>query len=136
MELYENDSFFTLTLAGRIGLAVLSALLMASVLWIGARSFGKINLANGAMTLAARLILALAFFWLFEWLSPQIYYQYYRLIFDGLPQQIVIKMPPLPADIAALLAFNAKQALSHHARAILGWALIAQSLLASTWRLR
>ena len=78
--MYESDSFFTLSVGGQIGLALLSLWLSVLVLWAlwrGTRGLPRLS----------RLGAAYLGFWLFVWLSPQVYYQYYRLIFDGLPVQ-------------------------------------------------
>lgn len=77
-----------------------------------------------------RLLAALALFWLFVWLSPQIYYGYYLLIFDGLPIQSVIKLPPGPGHMVRLLTFTEEASLSRHGQGLLGWLLIASAL----WR--
>ncbi|MEL7257221.1 MAG: hypothetical protein AAFN80_05170 [Pseudomonadota bacterium] len=120
--MYTEDSFFTLGTGGQIGLALLSvclfALCLALVFYLG-RSWRRLP----------RIGLAIALFWAFEWLSPQIYYQYYILVFDGLPWQIVIKSPPSPERIAKLLLFSHDPSLSAHGRGLLAWAMIAIALL-------
>ena len=128
--MYANDTFFNLTMAGRAGLVVLSLALLALMIWLAAQILRKIDLGNRIATLPARLAVALALFWLFEWLSPQIYYQYYRLIFDGLPQQVVVKLPPPSPDaLVELLTFSGKASLSHHMRGLLGWVLLVMALV-------
>ena len=66
----------------------------------------------------------------FVWLSPQVYYVYYLMIFDGLPWQIVVRTPPGPGALVRLLAFQDKASLSAHGQAALGWAMLAAAL----WR--
>lgn len=80
--------------------------------------------------LGLRLLIGLVLFVLFVWLSPQIYYQYYRLIIDGLPAQFVIGWPRGAAHIAELLLFQAEENLSAHGQGLLGWAL----LVTAGWR--
>lgn len=121
MDLYDGDSFLTLSLAGRIGLIALSALLSAITIWASWR-IGR------GRRFATRILTALAMLYLFTWLSPQVYYGYYLMIFDGLPLQIVIHAPPSPADVAGLLTFQANATLSDHSKGALGWLLIAASL--------
>ncbi len=75
-----------------------------------------------------RCLLALVLFWLFVWLSPQIYYWYYLLIFDGLPVQSVIGTPPTPFDLIRLIGFSDRHDLSHHGQGVLGWALVLTAL--------
>jgi len=119
---YEGDSFFTLSMAGQVGLLVLSVTL--SLLWLVAVWV----LARGRAPIW-RLLLAVALFVSFVWASPQIYYQYYRLIIDGLPAQWVIGAPPNLGDLSQLLTFTAAPNLSHHAQGALGWSMLALAAL-------
>ncbi|NNK77370.1 MAG: hypothetical protein HKP40_01530 [Litoreibacter sp.] len=80
-----------------------------------------------------RLLLALGLFYLFVWLSPQVYYTYYRFIIDGLPAQVVVKAPPFPSDVILLLAFRSDASLSFHGQGLLGWAMIFLTLVLG-WR--
>lgn len=118
---YDGDSFFTLSLMGQVGLAALSALLTALTIWLSWR-IGR------RRRLVTRILNALAGLYLFTWLSPQIYYGYYLMIFDGLPLQIVIQTPPSPSGVALLLTFQANASLSDHGKGLLGWLLIAACL--------
>jgi len=67
---------------------------------------------------------AILVFWLFVWLSPQLYYSYYCWIIPGLPWQPVIKVPPGPERLGALLSFQARSSLADHSAGLLGWCLI------------
>lgn len=120
--MYEGDTFFNLTVLGRIGLGLLSitlfALTMAAFYWVAKR-----------MSLASRIVTALVFLWLFIWLTPQIYYLYYLLLFDGLVLQNVIRKPPDAQEILAIMTFSDRAWLSSHAKALLGWAMILLSFL-------
>jgi hypothetical protein len=120
--MYESDSFFTLTVWGRIGLVCLSVF------------FALVAVAvTRAMTwrraLPIRVPIWAVLFILFVWASPQGYYTYYRLIFDGLPAQSVVGALPRPQQIAALLTFQHPASLSTHGVGLLGWAM----LLAALW---
>lgn len=115
--MYAQDSFFTLTLAGRAGVLCVSLALMSGVIGLG------LALMRGRSR-GLRLGIAALVFLAFVWLSPQIYYQYYRLIFDGLPQQAVVKPLPDIAFSARLLTFSDTASLSYHAQGVLGWILI------------
>lgn len=120
--MYEDDSFFTLSLPGQLGLLALSAclfLLTLAALWRIARN----------RPLFWRLTLTLALFGTFVWVSPQIYYQYYCLIIDGLPAQWVIGGPPSPRHLFELPAFRADANLSHQAQGALGWAMVTLAIL-------
>ncbi len=129
--MYADDPFFNLSTVGRAGLVALSVLVFVVILALALAVFRRINLRSWSLSLAARLVLALCVLWAFEWLSPQLYYQYFQLIIDGLPAQIVVKPPPSPAALFDLLSFSAKSSISHHSRALLGWALILAALYAA-----
>lgn len=121
IEMYAEDSFFTLSLAGRFGLIVLSVVLAALCLWIVWRV--------RHLKRAYRFLIALGLFWSFVWVSPQIYYLYYIQIFEGLPWQIVVKQIPTPVFLGRVLFFSEQQNLSFHGQALLGWALLLCALL-------
>ena len=113
-----DDSFFTLTLGQRIGLLGVSCGL----------ALGMVGLVRIGRAWPIRLILAGAGFYGFVWVSPQAYYIYYRLIFDGLPAQIVVAAPPGLVELAGLLTFTAQNTLSAHSLGALGWAMLAAAL--------
>ncbi|WP_281857156.1 hypothetical protein [Litoreibacter halocynthiae] len=115
--MYEYDSFFTLTGLQQIGLVAVSVGLM--LCW------GHVAWRLGAKRpLTLRIVIGVAIFVSFVWLSPQIYYQYYRAIIDGLPAQWVIGRPPGPLHILQLLSFQASANLSAHSQGLLGWLLL------------
>lgn len=120
--MYEGDSFFTLTPAARAGLAVLSLGLSALTMLLFVR------MTRRALWLV-RLALAPVFFWIFIWLSPQVYYLYYVTLFDHLPLQNVVQFPPGPLEIAQLLSFAGKFSLSRHSAGLLGWGLIVLAVV-------
>ena len=120
--MYEGDTFFHLTTQGRIGLIVLSIALSALMVW----SYWKIS---SRFTLVVKLLLAFLFLWAFVWLSPQVYYQYYLLLIEGLPAQIVIQKPPSPATVLELASFTAQTSLSNHGKGILFWTLTLAGLI-------
>ena len=78
---------------------------------------------NPGLPRLSRLGAAYLGFWLFVWLSPQVYYQYYRLIFDGLPVQWVVGRPEL-GEAMRLLTFTGPANLSAHGQGVLGWAML------------
>lgn len=119
--MYEEDSFFTLSGPEQVGLAFLStvlALLTLFLIW---------KLARGHRWWV-RLLMGVLVFFLFVWLSPQVYYSYYLMIIDTLPVQIVIQPPPDPLYLGRLLLFIDRANLSHHSQGLLGWAIIAVAL--------
>jgi hypothetical protein len=80
-----------------------------------------------------RLSGALILFWVFVWVSPQIYYTYYRMIIPDLPLQWVIWPPASPVDALRMMVFSGPQNLSAHSQGILGWVLLVVPFL---WRQR
>ena len=119
--MYDSDSFFSLTMAARIGLLLLSFGLAA----LTAAAFIKMTCR---MAWPVRLLLAPVYLWIFVWLSPQVYYLYYMTLFDHLPLHNVVQSPPRPSQIMRLLSFTGKAALSQHATGLLGWGLIVLAI--------
>ena len=129
--MYDSDSFFSLTMAARIGLVFLSFGLAA----LTAAAFIKITCR---LAWPLRLLLAPVFLWIFVWLSPQVFYLYYMALFDHLPLHNVVQSPPRPSQIMHLLSFAGKASLSQHAAGLFGWGLIVLAFLGeraalSTW---
>ena len=118
--MYAGDSFFILSGLGQVGLAGLSALLAvaAGACVLVFKSFGL------------RITAALTVFWVFLWLSPQIYYLYYQIILDDLPWQIIVGLPPSPDALLDRFLFRGPATLSNHAKGVLGWGLLALGSLA------
>ena len=114
--MYAEDSFLTLDAFQRVGLVFLSLILFSLTIFTFLCAAKK----SGA---TLRILFATTLFFLFVWLSPQIYYTYYQLIFDGLPAQVVLKAPPSPARLGRILIFQ-EVTLSGHSKALLGWVLI------------
>ena len=113
--MYRDDSFFTLGLLEAAGLLVVTALLVLGVLALARR------LRRGG--LGRRLVAVAGLFWGFLWLSPQVYYAYYQLIFEGLPVQIVIGWPPGAETVLRRLMFAGPATLAAHAQGVMGWVL-------------
>ena len=115
--MYTQDSFFTLTYPGQIGLATVSLLLAVCflwfVMWLGRRTSRPI-----------RILVSIVLFVFFIWLTPQVYYAYYYLVIEGLPLQWVLKSPPTPADLGRLLTFTGPSNLSAHGKGALGWFML------------
>lgn len=118
---YGEDSFFTLGWGGRIGVLAISVGLAGLCLWASYVFIARLDRVW-------RVLVALAGFWAFVWLSPQVYYMFYLVIFDGLPLQWVGKVPS-PARILGLMTFSDRPALSEHGQGALGWAMVAAALL-------
>ena len=125
--MYQQDSFFDLSPLGRVGLVCISTTLFLVVL---AAAF--FLLRNRQVW--ARFTGALVLFWLFVWVSPQIYYQYYRLLIEDLPLQWVIWPPRPPSEALSLLFFQGPHNMSAHSQGGLGWSLILVQLLNGSLR--
>lgn len=119
--MYVQDSFYDLPMWGRLGVAGISAALFLLFLWLGLRLFR-------GRPLWIALPAAMALYWVFVWVSPQVYYQFYHTLFPDLPVQWVIWPPPAPSRALELLLFQGPQSLSAHGKGLLGWALLATPL--------
>jgi len=118
--MYNQDSFFTLTIPGQVGLLGLSLVLFGALIW-------GMTCIRAAWYL--KLVIAVVGFFCFAWFSPQVYYTYYLLLFDGLPIQLVIGSPPSINDIFRLMTFRGQQNLSSHGQGILAWGMIISGQL-------
>ena len=120
--MYGGDSFFTLDIPGQLGLVALS--LVLGILMI---------LLTRHLTRRANRVLRIAtwagLFAGFLWLSPQVYYAYYRAIIPGLPVQWVIRSWPDVFEALRLLLFIDDHNLSAHGRGVLGWLMLVTALL-------
>jgi len=116
--MYQQDSFFDLSGWGQVGLACISLSLFLVMV------FGTWALLR-RQRMWVRIIGALFLFWLFVWASPQIYYQYYRVLIEGLPAQWVISPLRYPFRAIELLFAQGPSNLSAHSQGIMGWCLIA-----------
>ncbi len=128
--MYAGDSFYSLSAAGQGGLVVVSTLLaLAAVACV-------LALFRVSKSLGLRMIAALSVFWVFLWLSPQVYYFYYQIILDDLPWQIVIGGPTNPTALIKLLLFSGPTTLADHAKGVLGWTLFILGPLATARTVR
>jgi len=119
--MYSEDTFFHLTVPGRIGLVFLS--LMLSLFTIGL--YWKIS---NRFKLPIKLLLTLVFIWAFIWLSPQVYYLYYIQVFSNLPLQSVIQAPPSVLKTVQTITFTGKSNLSNHGKGLVFWAMMIIAL--------
>ena len=121
---YADDSLFTLTPVQVGGTGALAAALWAATLLL----LWGLRPSNRGVLLAVSLALAALLFWLFAWLSPQAFYQWYRVALGGLPQQWVIGAPPSARDLLAQMTFTGADDLSTHGKGVMGWSLLALAL--------
>jgi hypothetical protein len=119
--MYSEDSFHTLSIYGRLAVLVLSMAMLAGLFAV---SYILMKGRRGA----ARIVIAAALFWVFVWLSPQVYYTLYGFLFEGLPRQWVVGIPPTLDELLGLITFSGRQTLSAHGKGLLFWALVLLSL--------
>lgn len=120
--MYEGDTFFMLAAGGQWALAVLSATLAFVAI-------GSVRLARRQIDMrAVAPAIGIVLWWLFLWLTPQLYYLLYMALLDDLPLQLVVGWPPGAERMSELLLFRGKAALSDHALGTLGWAMLVASL--------
>lgn len=118
--MYAEDSFYTLSPLARLGLLAVSAGLSVGLVTI---ALAAMRQRRGSM----RVAIAVMLFSIFVWISPQVYYEYYHLIFTGLPRQWVIWQPPTFYELFSLVTFTGPQTISAHSMGGLFWALICLS---------
>lgn len=123
--MYSEDSFHTLSIYGRLAVLVLSMAMFAGL-------FGASYILMKGRRGAVRIVIAAALFWVFVWLSPQVYYTLYGFLFDGLPRQWVVGTPPTLDELWGLITFSGRQTLSAHGKGLLFWALVLLSCRATT----
>jgi hypothetical protein len=120
--MYANGSIHTLTVIQQIGLSFISLTLLSMMIFLSLKLFKN-------KPMLVRIMVVIGFFYLFVWLSPQLYYAYYILIFEDLPIQLVIKAPPGVGPLVKILTLQNNTRLSDHSLAFLGWVLISLALL-------
>ncbi len=120
--MYADDSIHTLSTTQQIGLCFISLALLCMMVLLSLKLFKN-------KPVIVRIIIAIGLFYLFIWLSPQLYYAYYLLIFMDLPIQLVIKAPPGIGPLVKILTLQNSATLSNHSVAFLGWALISLALM-------
>ena len=137
---YPGDSIHTLTPAGRLGLVVLSSLLVLLLLklsrykshWLQQMLHVRPGvLASG---LILDLLLTALLFAIALTVVPQLYYSYYHLLFD-LPRQWVIK-PVSLSRFGHLFRVSPESNLATHAVGLVGWWLLITVTLGWLRKLR
>ena len=117
---YPDDSFFDLGFFGRLGvLAISGTLITLFALFIIWKSLVVLKLASkrrlsGWLIFAFDCILGLTLFGTLHALSPQAFYQFYHLIYSGLPHQIVVKTLFDYEGMMTFAALSASGNLSQH----------------------
>ncbi|MGB0410285.1 MAG: hypothetical protein ACPGFA_01750 [Pikeienuella sp.] len=123
--MYDGDSFFTLGIGGQIGLVIVTIILSIATIMLTHRVAIMIRWKVWAV------VSALTLFWLFVWLSPQVYYLYYQMIFTGLPWQVVVSWPPPAGEtLVDMILFRGEATLSNHGKGALFWIMAATAFMA------
>lgn len=119
--MYDGDIFLALTSSGQWAVAALSAVLafLAVV---------AVRLTRRHVSAAAAPAIGVVYWWLFLWLTPQLYYLLYMLLIEGLPFRLMVLWPPGAGRLLELLLFRSQVSLADHALGALGWAMLLASL--------
>jgi hypothetical protein len=126
--MHDTYTILHLTPWTRVGLACLSAVLALLVFLLARAIHLKLRrTVPGRARWPLHIVIALTLFWLFDWLSPQIYYVFYWLTLDDLPWQIVVGDSPAFADLLRLFLIDFSADLPPISRGFLGWGLLAQA---------
>lgn len=120
MEIYAGDSLFTLNAPSAVLLVGMALTMAVLALWL-------VRFLARRQIWPARLMIALVAIYLYEWLSPQVFYEYYRLLFPDLPAQWAAR-PPGPFALGRLMTFTDQANLSFHSRGVLAWLFILVAL--------
>jgi hypothetical protein len=115
--MYSEDSFHTLSTYGRLAVMAVSLGMFTALFALG---YVLMSARKGP----ARIAIGMFLFWFFVWLSPQVYYALYQLLFEGLPRQWVVGPPPMLDELVRLITFSGRQTLSAHGKGVLFWALV------------
>ena len=105
-----------------------SAILTCLTIYAAHRAHLALRSRRGWQRLFLHLAVAGATFFVFIWLSPQIYYLFYMACLPDLPAQIVVGRPPSATELAQLLWIDLTADLPPIAQGLLGWILLAQAV--------
>lgn len=120
--MFEGDTYFIHVAGAEVALAVFSGLLVFLAI-------AAVRLARRRVELAAAApAIGIVFWWLFLWLTPQLYYLLYVALSDALAFDLIIGWPPGPGRMMELLGFRGEASLTDFAVGVLGWAMILASL--------
>ena len=129
---YANDSYWTLSKGGRIGVLAIStvglALFFVSLAWKSRIILGL----RAQISATAWVLFDIAFGWLafgvLHTISPQLFYSFYRLIFDYLPNQWVIDSILDVETLSLIAQLSSGGSLSDHLAGVALWAIVPFTL--------
>lgn len=138
---YGEDSFWTLALRDRFAVAGLAAALMLLGGWVAFRVACTMatrcdGLRLRVAMLTGNISITLACYFGLWFVSPQIFYSYYRLIFENLPQQWVIGSSAQLDRFVVALLFEGNISLADSAAGLYFWMLLSLTVFvhAAAWR--
>lgn len=115
--MFEGDSYLILISGGEVALAALSGLLVFLAV-------ASVRVTRRYVNLPAAVpALGIVSFWVFVWVTPQIYYLLYMALLDGLGFQWIIGWPPGPQRLIGLLTFQAQATDVDMPLGVLGWVM-------------
>lgn len=119
---YEGDSFATLSFFGKAGVIFISTAGLALIYALIAAKTRRILQDQPTRAVLALLdcIISLAIFGVIYAVSPQVFYTFYQLIFDNLPQQIVLRWSETQELFLNAIALHPTGSLASHLAGI-GW---------------
>jgi hypothetical protein len=125
---YPQDSFWTLSTSGRIGVVAISSigigLVFALLAWKTRRILRiKAQISATAWTLFD-IAIGVVLFGVIHTVSPQIFYSFYRLIFPNLPNQWVIDAIWDADGLRAVATLAEGGTLADHLAGIVLWAIV------------
>ena len=126
---YPGDSIFTLSLFGRVGLIALTVLLVLLLITLSQLKSRWLQHAprtwsgSGVTMMVFDVMLTTLLFIMALTLVPQLYYSYYQLLFEGLPQQWIVKPLPL-ASIWHSVRVPREASMALHTIGLCGWWLL------------
>lgn len=138
---YGEDSFWTLALYDRFVVAGLAAFLMILGGWAAFQIARAMAVKGDGLRLKVAMLtgnvsITLACYFGLWFVSPQLFYSYYRLIFEGLPQQWVIGSSAQLDRFVGALLFDGNISLADSAAGLYFWLLLSLTVFvhAAAWR--
>ncbi len=132
---YPNDSFYTLSVPGAIGLALITTTLLLLILiasWFNTNIWIKrceaYSVFFKSFFVLLNMLLVIAVYQLFLVIAPQIFYTYYQFIFLDLPVQWVIK--PITVDkLLERFYLRLDGSIADHLASFTLWVLIFNTVI-------
>ncbi len=125
---YANDSLWTLGLGGRIGVVAISSFGLMAVFSVIAMKSNRLARLPQPAAIPLDIVAGLLVYCIAFWLSPQLFYSFYQLIFPDLPAQIVIKSPIDLDRLRDIIIPKHGGSLSDHLAGVGFWAVIPFTL--------